>query len=392
MYAQLRLSLSLLIIALGWTALSNYLIGNYITGRYLQSILDSYKEYASILAIAILFHIFSVKTKKRLVRKSQFLSHAQELAKVGGWEYIIKDKKYLISKDLRKMLHLQESDKPVDAVTVYNYIHPEDKKLVLKRFRHSLETGDDYRVIHRLVTPEGKILFINEIAKIESINGYPSIVRGVAQDITETILLRDSLESTSQRNHQLMEVMSLIDDFVMLLDKNGKITWVNPSFNKITGYTLSEVAGLYPGDFLEGADTHPEASRSLRECIANNSYCSIEILSYTRSGKKYWAQVNATPFLQNGSLAFIVIGSNISKRKLVESKLQQQNNLLKKLNWTLSHQIRRPVASIQGLNILIKQSRDELEKQEYYEAIITCADELDKVVKDVNNKINFMDI
>ncbi len=81
---------------------------------------------------------------------------------------------------------------------------------------------------------------------------------------------------------------------VIITDKQGRITWVNKSFTKITGYTMSEVLGKKPGHFLQGQNTDPNKVAYLKTQIANRQPFNTELVNYTKNGRPYWINVSST--------------------------------------------------------------------------------------------------
>ena len=70
----------------------------------------------------------------------------------------------------------------------------------------------------------------------------------VCRDVTE--IRRQEMEMK-----RLALVASKSSSLVLITDSNGAIDWVNESFENLTGYTLKEVKGLRPHEFLNGPET-----------------------------------------------------------------------------------------------------------------------------------------
>ncbi|MEL7147143.1 MAG: PAS domain-containing protein, partial [Bacteroidota bacterium] len=132
--------------------------------------------------------------------------------------------------------------------------------------------------------------------------------------------LKDALEESKI----LSLVASKTDNAVIVTDKDGLIQFVNNGFEKITGYSFSEVAGKKPGTFLQGADTDPRHVAAIREGLLSRKPFTQEILNYSKTGKPYWLSLSITPILgENGEVEqFIAIESDISERKASEEQLE----------------------------------------------------------------------
>ena len=56
---------------------------------------------------------------------------------------------------------------------------------------------------------------------------------------------------------------------VVITDVEGKTTWVNQGFCRITGYSLEEVKGKTPGSVLQGKDTNIHVIEKMSTAIKN---------------------------------------------------------------------------------------------------------------------------
>ena len=108
--------------------------------------------------------------------------------------------------------------------------------------------------------------------------------------------------------------------------------------------------------------------------------------------------LNITPEeLNEPSIKGIVVNSKEVTTKVQHLKaIEEQNAQLKKIAWTQSHIVRAPVARLMGLIDLLKDDKEKLkpeEKERILNYIITSADEIDHVIKDiVENTINAIDL
>ena len=123
-------------------------------------------------------------------------------------------------------------------------------------------------------------------------NGKGEIVEyfGIIEDIT-----------IEKEQEQKMKVLSQIAEdninAVVIADKESRITWVNKSFTKITGYTLEDVKGKVPGHVLQGAGTDKEVVKNLRQRIREGKPFSAELLNYHKLGHSYWIRIVGQPIL-----------------------------------------------------------------------------------------------
>jgi PAS domain S-box-containing protein len=144
--------------------------------------------------------------------------------------------------------------------------------------------------------------------------GYINIY---GRDITNKKLIQQELEKLS------LIVQESINA-VIITDSNGKIDWVNKSFEQLTSYNLSEVKGKIPGTFLQGKDTNMETVAYMRQQIMSSKPFTCEVYNYKKTGEGYWLRINGQPiFDKNGKLSnFFAIEEDITLKKETEAKLK----------------------------------------------------------------------
>jgi len=161
------------------------------------------------------------------------------------------------------------------------------------------------------------------------------------------------------------------DNLVMTTDADGKIEYVNEAFEKLTGYTLEEVAGKKPGSFLQGPETDPENKVVFSRAIGKRKAFTQEILNYTKSGEKYWVSISINPvFDTKGKLEkFIAVEQNITERKEreVEREFERRDkealiNSTDDLIWSIKNDFTLIAANKAFLNSFKLKTNHEFKK------------------------------
>ena len=114
-------------------------------------------------------------------------------------------------------------------------------------------------------------------------------------------------------------------------------------------------------------------------------------------GHWIWLETIITNKIDEPSLKGIVVNSKDVTTKVQHlNAIEEQNAQLKKIAWTQSHIVRAPVARLMGLVDLLRDDKEKLkleEREQILNYIITSADEIDNVIKDiVDNTINAIDL
>ncbi|MBX3327480.1 MAG: PAS domain S-box protein [Nitrospira sp.] len=123
---------------------------------------------------------------------------------------------------------------------------------------------------------------------------------------------------------------------VVITDFEGRITWANPSFTRLTGYSLEEAIGRPMGILKSG--THDDSFyRTLWQTILSGSVWQGELINRKKDGTLFTEEQTITPIRgQSGIIDyFISIKQDITARKQIEKALlasEQYNRTLFELS------------------------------------------------------------
>lgn len=104
----------------------------------------------------------------------------------------------------------------------------------------------------------------------------------------------EDLQKTGLELKKLSLIATMTGNGVIIADAQGRIEWVNKAFEKISGFTLNEVKGRKPKDFLQRGD-EKNKSVLIAEKLARKEYVGITILNYTKDNRPYHNQLEITP-------------------------------------------------------------------------------------------------
>ncbi|ANE52835.1 PAS domain-containing sensor histidine kinase [Flavisolibacter tropicus] len=148
------------------------------------------------IAYAIGRDITERKQKAHVIAdQHEKLEKAQEIAKLGYWEYNLQDQSIYWSDSMYTMFELDKVTFGVPSMEKFSQlVYPEDKASLWKELS-SFKTQDKSEYVLRFVKPDGSTIYVNTIYTIIR-NELGAIIklRGVSQDITEKVLLEKRLE------------------------------------------------------------------------------------------------------------------------------------------------------------------------------------------------------
>lgn len=119
---------------------------------------------------------------------------------------------------------------------------------------------------------------------------------------------------------------------------------------------------------------------------------SHDIVFNSQPGKLTMA-TDITPIVQNEEQLRKAFQQEKALREQLSAQFEQRlkaYNILKEIAWINSHELRRPVASILGLIGLLKDINDEKERGNCLAMLEASSEELDQVIRDINQKIGLL--
>ena len=172
-------------------------------------------------------------------------------------------------------------------------------------------------------------------------------------------------EALKQSLKELADIKFALDEsaIVAITDQRGIINFVNDKFCEISKYSREELLGQ--DHRIINSAYHPkEFIRNLWTTIAGGRVWRGEIRNRAKDGSYYWVDTTIVPFLDSEGkpYQYVAIRSDITERKRLEVELVRaaQLSLIGELAANLAHEIKNPLAGIQGaVDILIRRREED---------------------------------
>ena len=105
---------------------------------------------------------------------------------------------------------------------------------------------------------------------------------------------------------------------------DNPLVFVNPAFERTTGYAGTEVEGRNCR-FLQGPDTDPAAVQEVRDALAREEHRTVTLLNYRKDGSAFWNELSLSPVYDaHGELThFVGIQSDVTARVAVEHERER---------------------------------------------------------------------
>ncbi|CAM8889352.1 unnamed protein product [Rhodiola kirilowii] len=98
---------------------------------------------------------------------------------------------------------------------------------------------------------------------------------------------------------------------------DNPIIFASDSFLELTEYSREEILGRNCR-FLQGPETDPETVRKIREAIDNQTEVTVQLINYTKSGKKFWNVFHLQPMRDNKGDVQYFIGVQLDGSEHIE--------------------------------------------------------------------------
>jgi two-component system, cell cycle sensor histidine kinase and response regulator CckA len=209
-------------------------------------------------------------------------------------------------------------------------VTPESLHLLQQRIPHrikALHAGYDgpYVDVVEQVCRNGKLIW-TEVTTHYRLNPESGSVEvyGVTRDITDRKLVHEELL-------KLRKAVDASGESIFMTDPSGLVTFVNPAFTQLYGYTPVEVVGKARANILKSDKTSPEEYEVFWETILSKRVAAGEIVNRTKDGRLLHIESSVNPILDDaGSISgFLAIQRDITDRKRSEEqRLDLERQLL----------------------------------------------------------------
>jgi PAS domain S-box-containing protein len=118
---------------------------------------------------------------------------------------------------------------------------------------------------------------------------------------------------------------------IVITDRAGIIQWVNPAFERLTGYPASEAVGQNPRILKSAQQENPAFFRLMWNTILTGRVWRGELVNRRKDGTCYTEEMTITPVkdAREGITHFIAVKQDVTARQQAAMSLQQARDQLK---------------------------------------------------------------
>lgn len=167
-------------------------------------------------------------------------------------------------------------------------------------------------------------------------------------------------------------------------DRKGIITYVNPLFVNISGYSEEELIGK-PHSIVRHPDTPESVFKGMWSTIRRGENWHGDMQNLTKDGKSYFVKNLICPIVDENGTVLEYIGLREDITEIENSRLRAQEAERAKAAFVanMSHEIRTPINGIAGFVHLLSKSSLAANQRRYLSIIESSLETLLRIVNDV---------
>ncbi len=321
-----------------------------------------------------------------LVRESAYrLAEAQRLAKIGSWEYVPKEDRFVWSDEVYRILEVDRETFQPGWDTLFALIHPDDRARVRDSFYDSIaarQTNAEIR--HRLLLGDGSVKHVHGRWEIRyAADGSASLLIGTVQDVTQAVVAEERLRRSEMILHSAIDT---INEAFAVFDPDDRLIYCNDKYREVYP-SVAEL--IQPGVRFEtiiralaerGAPGVPaeDIEGWVARCLAAHREGSVTI---QRTDNDRWLRI-----LERTTPEGYIVGFRVDITELVQAKEAAEAANIAKSRFlaTMSHEIRTPMNGILGMaQLLLGPDVSDQEREESARVILNAGQGLLGLLNDI---------
>ena len=159
------------------------------------------------------------------------------------------------------------------------------------------------------------------LVSAETLNiGGENCLLVMAVDISDRKLAEDELRESEEFTSSLLENTP---NPIIVITPDTAIKYVNPAFEKLTGFTLTDIIGSKTPYPWWPQETKEKIGAALKQAKFDDG-TKTEMVYQKKSGERFWVELNATSIKKNGAGKYTLVNwVDITERRKAEAALRE---------------------------------------------------------------------
>jgi urea ABC transporter urea binding protein len=202
-----------------------------------------------------------------------------------------------------------------------DHIHQEDRDSTTKYCADCTARGESHEFEYRFQKKDGNVIWLRDVVTVITRDELPVAMRGFKVDITARKLAEEDRE-------RLMTAIGQAAEVVVITDAKGTIQYVNPAFERITGYTPEEAVGQNPRILKSGE--HDEIFyREMWDTLIGGQPWSGRFINKKKDGTLYTEEAVISPVVNASgtTVNYVAVKRDITEEIKMESQYRQAQKM-----------------------------------------------------------------
>ncbi|MEI7841726.1 MAG: MASE3 domain-containing protein [Gallionellaceae bacterium] len=306
------------------------------------------------------------------------LLEAQQLARLGRWEYFPDKNEWVFSDEIFNFFGLPKKAQP-SLHSILDTLQAADQRVLQDAIQRLREKGEPFEVKLNC-TVFGGVRFAQMRGRVvRDEEGNLIHLVGTLQDVTDEHRLQEALTVVKDKEKYEL-LMQTSGDGIHVFDMAGKVVEVNDMFCNMLGYRRDELLKMNVAQW--DAKFNPEA---MKEKLAENFREAnvFETQHRRKDGAIIDVEISAKAITYGGQSVLWNSARDISARKQNEIEMRRSNTELEQFSYAVSHDMRQPLRMISSyLQLLELELADKLdaEKRRYFDYAVDGAKRIDHML------------
>lgn len=373
----------------------------FTRNRYYQNIYRPIVDQVGNVDGFVMVALDDTENKKKALeikRNNELFAIGEELAQIGSWDWDFETRNVVFSSNTVRLLGHDPVVLERNSQEVLEWVHPDDRKMLVESFGKMLETNTFDVMEFRMVRRDRQVRIFQSSSTINfGRDGQSKHVIGVLKDITEK---RESEQELLESKEILSKIADSIPGLVMRYieceDGTSRIQYVSKGAESLWEVTTDEIHSdvsivwnkVHPNDVMGFLRSFKKSKNTLTPW-------NHEFRILMGDGSVKWVSVIGTPkTLEEGELLWDILALDVTARKAAEIKIERNLELLTFQNTQLldfcnivSHNLRSPLVNMSMLIGFIEESADETERKVYIDKLKPVIEGLNETFEELVESI-----
>ena len=282
-------------------------------------------------------------------------------ANQGLYDYNVQTGETRINDEYALMLGYEPGELEETNAAWIGRLHPDDRAPTTRAYQDYLSGKiPEYRVEYRQRAKSGDWVWVLSVGKIaeSDAGGEPLRMLGTHTNITE----RKRADAERER---LILAIEQVAEIVVITDIAGAIQYVNPAFERVTGYTSEEAVGQTHG-FLESGKQDDAFYRDLWDTLGRGETWNERFVNRRKDGTLYTVVAVISPVrdASGKTVNYVAVERDITEEIKLEEQLRQAQKMeaVGRLAGGVAHDFNNMLQAILGYTGLALDQVDPAEQ------------------------------